>query len=180
MNLYYQNSLIHVELSIMFSDCSVKFDTIQNISNNSPVAFLMFQKFMNIKNYDRINIFNLPSKCCGFLYLPESCKLTDIQQTASTTFSFNLMSSDLIVAETTDDKNQFIYLIRRKNIDSPLEIYFGQMPFEMFQLTYEELWNLQYSMISYMKTLLSNTILLSKQILEYKNNICYYKQFIND
>ena len=134
-----QDSMMYVELNIMFQDCSVKFDTVQHLAGRSPVFFLMFSKFISFQDYDFINFCDLESKFCGYLFMPDPFKLTDIQKVATESFILNLISTEMIIAETIDDKVEFLYLIAHKSMNSPMGTFLGQSPFGIFQFRYEEL-----------------------------------------
>lgn len=172
---YTHNSISYVELTILFPECSIKFDTMQQIGFTVPLMFLNFNKIVNIVEYDLLPSADFSNKCCGFLFFPDSSKLTDQQKAASDNLMLNLMSSEYFMAETVDEKAEFIYLIANKNMNFMQGQYMPQTSFSIFRFRYEELWTNPQA-INLMKTLHCNNMLVSKQLLDLKNYFSIYRQ----
>lgn len=176
---YTNSSISYVELTLLFPECSVKFDTMQQIGYTFPLMLLNFNKIVNIVEYDYLPSADFSSKCCGFLFFPDNSKLTDQQRAATNNLMLSLMSSEYIMAETVDEKAEFIYFIANKSINYIPGQYMPQTSFSIFRFSYEELWG-STQIISLMKTLHSNNMLVCKQLLDLKNYFLIYRQHFSN
>lgn len=180
MNPYIQTGYMQIELNMLFQECSIRYETVQNVALRQPITFLAFHRFMNLYEYDCVNLPDFASRFCGYIFMPESSKLSDQQKLANDSFAMNLMTSELIMAETIDEKADYIYLIGHKSIITP---YGNMMPmsyFNIFQIKYEELWGVSSTTISLIKTLHLNNMLVTKHLHDQKSNALIYKQYLSN
>ena len=173
------NQISYVELTILFSECSVKFETMQSTYCSAPASYLLFNNFVSHLDYDYLASFDFSSHCCGYLFLPDSSKLTEQQKTACDNFTFTLMSGDFTMAETVDEKAEFIYFITRNSTAYPMAGYMTQAPLGIYRWTYEELWG-NCKLIPLMKSLHSGNQAASKQLLNLKEYFTIYRQHISN
>jgi hypothetical protein len=120
----------------------------------------------------------MSSKFCGYLFHPDLSKLSDSQKSACDNFTFNLMSPQFIMAETVDEKGDFIYLISRCTT-YPMGSFSAQPPFGLHRFSFEELWG-NCKAISLMKNLHAGNMMVSKQLLNLKEYFLMYRQHFSN
>jgi Zinc finger, C3HC4 type (RING finger) len=174
-----QNNYVLLGLNITFQDCSIKFDSIQAISDKLPVLSLVFQRFINTYEYDFLNFHDLSKKFCGYLLIPEASKLNEVQQVVSTNLFATLSSSDTILAETVEEKAQFIYIIFSRNFNNPYQIQSSQLSFGIFQFKYEEFWSFQPNFIPFLKSLHLAQMVMLKRLSDFKVHANQYREYFS-
>ena len=178
MTNYAQNQISYAELTILFSECSVKFETMQSTYGASPASHLLFNKFVSHLDYDYLASFDFSSHFFGYLFLPDSLKLNEQQKAACDNFTLTLMSGNYTMAETVDEKAEFIYLITR-NSAYQMAGFMTQAQFGIYRWTYEELWG-NCASIPLMKSLHSGNQVALKQLLNLKEYFTIYRQHISN
>ena len=176
---YAQNQISYAELTILFSDCSVKFETMLNSYCPPPTSHLLFNKFVSLLDYDYLASFDFSSHFFGYLFLPDCSKLNEQQKAACDNFTMTILSGDYTMAETVDEKAEFIYLIVRNSSGYQMAGFMAQAQFGIYRWSYEELWG-NCSSIPLMKSLHSGNQVVLKQLLNLKEYFSIYRQHISN
>jgi hypothetical protein len=167
--------LIYVELSLSFSDCSIKFDTMQFAS--SPSVFsLSFHRILSLLSYDSSSLLDLPNRLVGALFMPDPSRLTDQQRTVCDCFVMSLTSSPLLVAEAIDERAENVYLVVSEAASPDLCSFLSSNAFALFVFRFEELWALPAGVLGLVKTLHLSNVLQNRRVMDLKNSVLVYKQ----
>ena len=175
---YFQT--VQLEIEIIFSTYSLKFNSYQKYLETNPVGKLLFQRFMHWSDYNTLQHVNLTEKLCAQLVILDSLYQTELQNIFCSNLLMQNATNDSVVAEVIDENAGFVYLIIAINKTYMNYNSFCQnATFSIFKFEFTELWNICPSATSYIKNLQMGNSLMVKQLQEL--NICcnYYQQQIN-
>lgn len=176
MSGFYFNQTYESELTLFFPTYNFKFYLYRTLPFSTPPGLLYFQRFSSLNEYNYYTIVQSLERFHGSLVISDTSASNECYQVFFDNLVNNKAVNDYVVAETTDEKVENIYLIISHNIYSKTPAFFGGASLGLFKYSYTELLTASSYALNYLKNLQLSNSWLIKQYSEININHEAFKQ----